>query len=73
MSAIVIFGGRVSGEGANAQHASRINAVTILPVEDCCRCVACSGSSTGATLTLAVTSLMTSLVLFAFVRVLGSL
>ena len=32
MSAMVIFGGHVSGEGANAQHALRIDAVTILSV-----------------------------------------
>jgi len=29
MSAMVIFGGHVSSEGANAQHALRIHAVTI--------------------------------------------
>jgi len=32
MSAIVIFGGHVFGERANAQHALRINAVVILLV-----------------------------------------
>ena len=30
MSATVIFGGHVCGEGVNTQHASHINAVTIL-------------------------------------------
>jgi len=30
MSAMVIFGGHVSGEGANAEHALLINAVRIL-------------------------------------------
>jgi len=32
MSAMVIFGGHVSGERANAQHALPINAVAILLV-----------------------------------------
>jgi len=32
MTAMVIIGGHVSREGANAQHALRINAVTILLV-----------------------------------------
>jgi len=30
MSAMMIFGGHVSGEGANALHALRINGVTTL-------------------------------------------
>ena len=34
MTAMVIIGGHVSREGANAQHALRINAVTILLVQD---------------------------------------
>jgi len=33
MSAMVIFGGHVSEEGANARHALRINAVMILSVK----------------------------------------
>jgi len=45
MSTMVIFGKLVSGEAANAWHALRINAVTILLVQDSvrliCTCLRC--------------------------------
>ena len=56
MSAMVIFGGHVSVWGTNAQHALRINAVTIFTA----RCYASAVLAMGLCLCLSVSASVTS-------------